>query len=117
MVLSLMFRFITVLPPIMLNHRVGFSAQKLFAQSSGSKDIYATLSLIMDTLLSAPNVFRWLALHVVSGIVVIYLITLSREARYTKKKEDMEKETQKLTTVSKLKGHVQVKLYIRCHVH
>lgn len=92
----------------MLNHRIGFSAQKLFARSSGPKGIYATLSQIMETLLSMPNVVRWLALHIVFGIVVIYLIILSREARYTQKKEDLEKETQKLTTVSRLKGHVQV---------
>ena len=93
----------------MLSHRLGFSTQKLFAKTSSSKNLLAALSDIMKTLLSIPNVVRWIVLQFISGVVVVYLVILSREASRTKKKEEQrEKETQKLTTIFKLKGHVQV---------
>ena len=106
-------RFITVLPPIMLNHRLGFSTQKLFAKTSHSKDLVAALSDIMMTLVSIPNVVRGIVLQLMSGIVIAYILVLCSEASHMKKKEEMkEKETQKLTTVFKLSGHVQVLLMI-----
>ncbi len=102
-------RFITVLPPIMLNHRLGFTTQKLFSKTSSSKDLLVALTDVLDTLLSIPNAVRGTALLVVCFIVVVYLVILSHEASRTmKKKELREKETQKLTTVFKLTGHVQV---------
>ena len=93
----------------MLNHRLGFSTQKLFAKTSHSKDLVAALSDIMMTLVSIPNVMRGIALQIVSGVVIVYLLVLSHEASHTRKKEELkEKESQKLTTVFKLRGHVQV---------
>ena len=93
----------------MVNHRLGFSTQKLFAMSLHNKDLMSAFSDILHTLVSIPNVMRSLALHLVSGVVVIYLWILSREASKLKsKEEEKEMESHKLTAIFKLQGHVQV---------
>lgn len=103
--------FITVMPPIALNYRLGFTPQQLFSRSSRPKGLLQILSDIFAMFLSVPNALRSIFVLVVSGAVLFYLVQLSFDARkLMTEKAGQEKESHKLqlTSVHVMSRHVQV---------
>ena len=109
MCISYLHRFISVIPPIMLNYRIGFTPQQLFGLTEDERTLLETL---IDTLLaffSLPNVLRGIFLLVTGTLVTLYCIYLAIEAHLLAKNSNKQK-SQELQNVFTLSGHKQV-----CH--
>ena len=97
----------------MVNYRLGFSAQQLFAKISMNKNLIQAISDALFTHISIPNVFRGIFLVLISSTVLIYLTYLYREVRGMKRQEEQqERLSQQITTVHTLRGHVQVCVFL-----
>lgn len=113
-IIIIIIRFISVLPPMMLNYRIGFTPQALFTKSLDHKSFTETFHEGLLTLLSIPNVIRGLSLLLTGGLVLIYLVYLWIEARRIGRADNVKNNiiSQQLNRVIRLQGNGQVILII-----
>ena len=92
----------------MLNYRLGFTAQQLFARSSHPAAFFDTLIDSFVVFLSVPNVARSLFLLVVGGLLAIYLAMLYASAAQIVQDNQRRRPSQALMRIHSFKCHKQV---------
>ena len=93
----------------MLNYRLGFTPEKLFARSSQRKGLLHILQTTLVAVLSLPNVIKGMFMLVVCGVGGAYLMVLWWEA-----KQQLLREMKggggpkRVVRMYAMKGHTQV---------
>ena len=98
----------------MLNYRLGFTAQQLFARGSHPAALFDTLVNSFIVFLSFPNVARGLFLLVVGGLLAAYIALLYASALQIGRAKQQRRPSQALTRTHSFKCHKQVGSAFNC---
>ena len=94
----------------MLNYRLGFTPEKLFARSSQKKGLLYILQTTLVAVLSLPNVIKGIIVLFVCGVGGAYLMMLWWEAKSQLLRElkGGDKGPKRVERMYAMKGHTQV---------
>ena len=99
----------------MLNYRLGFTPEKLFARSSQKKGLLHILQTTLVAVLSLPNVIKGIIVLFVCGVGGAYLMMLWWEATHQllrELKEGGERGPKRVERMYAMKGHTQVSTFL-----